>query len=387
MGAEASISIEQSRQRRQIEPIISDYQPDELHVPYADRVDYYRMIKETLGVRGIRTEFRHNKLLKEDRTWDTIVETSYIESLRAMREAGLDGPLVYLNFPDTWMVELQKKRPEEFSSVYRLLSERVKHICVEAGVVPKQVQVMNEVNWFFYNPFPMDPLVEMIRITDRVFHADERFANTKIMVNIITNATQWSRLERTWFGQMLKRHPRLGILQFWNDWRGYTKAILDKAGPALQAVGFDFYPGSYDKPALLRSMAFRNFGEVEPYRWILEEKTHGVLKDKEGIISETGVPAISKDSRFARFGYDRIVQAMDHLFLEYERKGYKAHDLVSRIGFFKASPAETAPANMPGRLDDAPWGLLYRDSARKWQPTLAGARLKHLIETRIAPTK
>lgn len=385
--------IEALRQSRHILPTITDYLPDDTRMVYGDRVSFYRKLHEDTGAQSIRTEFRMKRLIHEDRIFDDKTAESYVESLKAMKEAGLKDPTIVLFTPDTWMQKLAKDNPQEFIDVYALFVKKVLSLSEEAGVLPRQLQVMNEVNFKFQTGQPMELVAQMIQKTQEICDT-----NGHPDIHIMTT-----------------------IAVIGKTWKEYTTKLIDKAGDSLDTVGFDWYPGTYvetaiqlpniiqgarsvlaslaqgkslvdamatfskasNKRTLEDSKAFRGFGRVDPYEWIYEQKDHGVLKGKTVVLAETGVTALSPDSRFQQLGYDRIIQSLDHFLLS---KGQKGNDLFSEIMFFTGGHHEGVDTRTPeGMLDFIPWTLVRKDKEGVWQTTEAGKQLKNLIQTRISP--
>lgn len=400
---EAAPLVEIPRTPRRIEAIIKDFRTDERNTSYSDQVAHYSKLKE-MGLNSVSWEARMMRLIKPDRTFDSEVAKAYENSLKAMKEVGMNPSTVVLFTPEKWMVELAKSSPDEFKKLYRDYATEVKDIYKRAGAKMKYVQVMNEINTPFQTIFDIDQCVDMIKITKEVFHNE--FPDAKIMTTLITDAG----LPKTTGGQ--------------KDWQVWTKRLIEKAGNALDSIGFDYYPGTYWKTAIKiprfitdartiltaiknqkdptlalfiernkndlgYSNAFQAFGDVEPYKWVLDEKTkeNGILRDKEIVFSETGAPAFGEDEKFQRFqkfGYERMVQSLSHLLSTYEndpKHPRKAEDLVAAIEFFTGAATPAVDTKFPG--DFTPWTLLRKDAKGDWAPTEAAKQLKYLIQSRI----
>ncbi len=142
-------NIETSRQTRKVEAFITDYLPDDKSFGIIERVFYYRILKNELGVSSVRTEFRLKDLFDRDGNINPEVASRYSDSLKAMKEAGLESPTIVLFTPAKWMYETAGKSPEKFVGLYEKCAEKVNSICLETGVAPRRVQVMNEVNTGF----------------------------------------------------------------------------------------------------------------------------------------------------------------------------------------------------------------------------------------------
>ena len=372
-----NFNIEAARQARRIEPFVTDYLPDDRSFTHKDRVSYYGILKDQLGITSVRTEFRMKDLL--DKNGQIVEETvaRYGDSLRAMKEAGLSAPTLVLFTPSNEQYDVAKADPKRFVALYGACADRIAALCQETGVAPARVQAMNEVNTAFQTKVGNDMTIELIHRTAEAFKP--KFPETKIITTVLTAGAK--------------------------DWQGFTKQLLAKAGSSLDGVGFDYYPGTYENPAgipIIGKKPYEAFAGTTPYRWIADEKLHGVLKGKDVILAEIGAPAIvpedipdapkvardaltklGYDYRHQRFGYDRIVQTLDHFFLDAERKGVAAHDIFSAIGFFQGGRVQGVDTKAPWGIDFVPFTLLRKDTNGSFQPTEAGKRLSYLIQTRL----
>lgn len=370
-------NIETARRARKIEVFVTDYLPDDPSFGYTDRVAYYRSLKKTLGISSVRTEMRPKDMLDANGEFNEETIARYGDSLRAMKEAGLSPPTLVLFTSSKEQKEIAKRNPSEFVKLYGTCAQRMASLCTETGVAPARVQVMNEVNTKFQTKVGMGMVVDLIRVTAEAFRPV--FPETKIMTTILTAGAK--------------------------DWQGFTKNLIVKADKNLDGVGFDYYPGTYEHTAgipIIGKKPYEAFAGSTPYRWIADEKLHGALKDKEVILAEIGAPALvsedipeapkfardmitklNYDFRFQRFGYDRIVQTLDHFFLDMERKGVAAHDIFSAVGFFQGGRVQGVDTKAPWGLDFIPFTLLRKDARGQFQPTPAGLRLTELIHTRL----
>jgi len=109
------------------------------------------------------------------------------------------------------------------------------------------------------------------------------------------------------------------------------------------------------------------------------------LQGKNVQLAEIGMPDLPMNEDFARRGLDRMMQTLDHLFLKYQRQGYKAEDIFSAIGFFEGGNFPSIVAKYPGRIDVTPFTLIRENKKGQWEPTFAGKRIHDLITTRINP--
>jgi hypothetical protein len=399
-GAEVSPDVVNSaetiRNPRKVKTFITDYSTDDLKMLPTERVSLYKMLHEEVGVQSVRWEARMSRLIKPDRTFDPKVAKTYEDSLRAMNKAGMEPSIVVLFTPEKWMIELAKTSPTEFAEMYRSYATEVREIYKRAGAKPKYVQVMNEINTGFQTKFSLDQVVEMIKITKGVFGEDS--PDTKIMTTLLTDTTPSYVLSR------------LHLSKGNDEWKVIARDLVTKAGDSLDGVGFDYYPGIYHrlafsvqrglqdayysvvKPAenpehpVLRVQnlkAYKSFGSTDPYEWIAGEKLNGSLKGKDIIIAETGAPGRVPDSKFQRFGYDRIIQSLSHLFSRYEAQGIAAHDLISAVGFFAGVDSHTVNTKFPLGVDFHPWTLVRKNSQGNWELTDAAKRLKGLIQSRL----
>lgn len=358
---QTDFNVEAARLSRKIEPFISDYLPDDASFCYHDRVKYYRSLKDTLGITSVRTEFRMKDLINTDSGWNELTASRYGDSLRAMKEAGLTPPTIVLFTPADWMYAQAKTNPQQFVDLYGRFAGRVAELCQQTGVAPSRVQVMNEVNTQFQTKIGFETTIALIQKTAEIFRGD--FPKTKIVTTVLTEPDK--------------------------NWRVYTTKLLKSAGDNLDGIGFDYYPGTYEYPAnipFIGKKPYEAFAGKTPYPWIASEKKHGILKEKEVIVAEIGVPALNAESKFQRFGYDRIVQTLDHFFLDLERGGVPAHEVISAIGFFQGGRVEGVDTKAPGGIDFFPWTIVRKNSSGVFEPTNAGRRLKDLIRTRINPS-
>jgi hypothetical protein len=352
-----TFNIEAARRVRRVEPFVTDYLPDDKTLPYQKRVEYYRLFKDKLGISNVRTEFRMKQVINHDGSFNEDTLHSYEDSLKAMKEAGFANPSLVLFTPDKWMYTLAKSDPDKFVGLYKSYAERMMKICLDSGIRPERVQVLNEVNFNFQTKIDFPMVVRLIKETAGI--VKPQFPETKIITTVA--AGRWNK-----------------------DWQGFTKKLMSEAGIDLDGIGFDYYPGSlYEHPAgvpLVGKKPFEAFGMTTPYQWIAEQKVGGILKDKEVILAETGAMGLRRDSKHQRFGYDRILQSLDHFFLDLERKGKRAHDVISAVGFFAGGDIPTTDTKEPRAVGMTRWALMRQDKSGEWQLTSAGEKLHELIE-------
>lgn len=370
------------RLQRQIPVHLSDYTPDAPYMSKEEKKNYYEFLRDRLGIYRIRTEFRMNHMIREDGSFDEEVMRSYKESFIAMGEAGLEKPTLVLFTPAPWMYKLARENPKEFNALYKRFAEKSRDICQASGMEPEYVQVMNEVNFPAQTQLPLGHVVELIKITHEVFKEHNPAAEKpSIITTVYTNAQEtppkWKFMPKT----LIEKVP------FWMDWRGFVKDLVEEAGDNLDGIGFDGYSGSWDIPALpiLGNKPFDAFGVVTSYEWAIQEKLFGILKGKKVLFTETGAPGISKESVFARFGYDRMIQALDHLLLKYQREGCDVNEILSGVGFHRGADFSSIGNKTPGIIDPLPWLLVRKDKDGRWVLTAAARRIKHLIGTRLNP--
>ena len=357
-------SIKRYRDSRRILPFISDYLPDQRDLPFDQRVAYYKQLKEELGLHTVRTEFRMRHMMNEDGSFNKDVVDSYRSALRAMKEANLEPPIIYLFSPPKWFIELEAKNPDMLRTRFRSYVGAVRDLYKQAGCEPSYIQVMSEVNWSFHTPLSLKTLGDLFDIAGEVFERGK--GGPKIMTTVHVGNTSASK-----------------------NWKEFVTNFMNAHGSKLDALGFDYYPGSYEYPAgipVIGKKPFEAFGGKTPYEWFSQQKDNGILRGKDVIIAEIGVPGLTRESKLARFGYDRIVQSLDHYLLTQERKGIKGHDIFGAVGFFAGAEFPNVYTMVPGGLDFHPWTLLRKTTEGKWAPTNAGRRLKHLIETRLYPS-
>lgn len=356
--------IQRFRESRHILPFVSDYLPDQKNLPYEERVAYYKQLKEELGLHTVRTEFRMRHMMNEDGSFNKDVVDSYRSALLAMKEANLEPPIIYLFSPPKWFTELETKNPEEFRNKFKSYAVAVKEMYKQAGFQPSYIQVMSEINLPFHTPFSLKTMGDLLDISGEVFERGK--GGPKIMTTVHVSSTGESK-----------------------NWKDSISRLMNAHGSKLDALGIDYYPGTYEYPAgipIIGKKPFEAFGGKTPYEWISQQKESGILRGKDVIIAETGVPALTRESKFARFGYDRIVQSLDHFLLTQERKGIKGHEVFGAVGFFAGAEFPNVYTMVPGGLDFHPWTLLRKTKDGKWAPTNAGRRLKDLIETRLYPS-
>jgi len=356
--------IETNRKNRKIEVFITDYSPDDKSFQYQERVAYYHLLIDQLGVSSIRTEFRLKDLLNRDGSINETTISRYRDSLRAMKEAGLEAPTIVLFTPSDWMNNLVRSDQSRMVQLYESCVKRTVQLCSETEVPPARIQVMNEVNTKLQTKHGIDHTVNLIRKTAEI--VKPIFPETKVITTVLTV-------------------PEKG-------WQNFTKNLLIKAGDNLDGIGFDYYPGTYENPPIkilgkrVGKSPYESFAGITPYLWLAEQKMNGILKDKEVILAEIGAPAIFQksilgigyDYRQQQYGLDRIVQALDH---------FPDLKIFSAIGFFVAGKVKEVDTKFPGGLDFFPWTLIRRDKDGRWQLTEAGKRLKHLISTRLNTAK
>lgn len=370
------------RQARRIPVFLSDYLPDAMTMKPEDRTTYYTLLKDKLGFQFVRTEVRMGEMIKPDGSFDEEVFHVYGDSLRAMKEAGLDKPAIVLFSPAKWMHKLADENPEEFFTLYQRYAEKVRDLCGKVDVQPRYIQVFNELNFPMQTSLSLEQSVRLIEISHNVFKVENQAAEKpSIITTVYTNASE--------------KPPRfpivpkgiIGKIPFWNDWRAFVKELTAKVGDKLDGIGFDYYPGSWDTPAIrilgIGRKPFDAFGVITPYHWIVDQKLRGILKDKDIFLSEIGVPGISRNSDFSRFGYDRIVQSLDHFLLSLQREGHDVNKIFSGIGFFRGADFTGVGNKAIGGLDAFPWVLIRKDENNEWTLTSAGRRLKHLIKSRL----
>lgn len=365
LDTQIDTSIQRFRESRRIVPFISDYLPDQRNLPHDERVAYYKQLKEDLGIHTVRTEFRMRHMMNEDGSLNKDVVDSYRSALLAMKEANLEPPIIYLFSPPKWFVDLENNDMNKLRSRFTIFSNVVKELYKEVEFEPQYIQVMSEINLPFHTPLSLNTLGDLFEIAGEVFERGK--GGPKIMTTVHVSSTGESK-----------------------NWKESIIRLMNANGSKLDALGIDYYPGIYEYPAgvpIIGKKPFDAFGAQTPYEWIAQQKENGVLRGKEVIIAETGVPGITRESKLARFGYNRIVQSLDHYLLTQERKGVKGHEFIRSVGFFAGAEFPNVYTMVPGGVDFHPWTLLRKTKDGKWAPTNAGRRLKHLIETRIYTEK
>lgn len=363
--------IERFRSERRIQPFLTDYLPDDTDMAYEDRVSYYRMVRSELGIPTIRTEFRLSRILNPDGTWNAETIAAYTDSLRAMQESGLAPPVIAVFTPSKEQYRLAESDPQAFTNLYGSCVEKTLDIARSAGIDIETIQVMNEVNTGWQTKVGQNQIIDLIRKTKDILIASPDFRRTKVMTTLLVGSDPDA-----------------------HNWQEKTRSLVEQSGAALDAIGFDYYPGTYEDPVVFSTMrnaglstsrAFLKYGNTTPYKWIFEQKATGILSGKHVVIAETGAPAVNPDSRMQRLGYDRLIQALDHELLTYEKQGYKGHDLLSAVGFFTGGLHAGVDTKAPFKIDFLPWTLIRKDSSGEWKRTNAASRLKHLITTRLTP--
>jgi len=374
---QGDFTIEAARHARKVEAFVTDYLPDDPTFSYEDRVEYYRKLKDHLGVSSLRTELRPKDMLDEEGNFVESTVKRYEDSLKAMKEAGVSMGVLVLFTPSKSQYELAKKNPEQFVYLYEKCAQKSAAMCLEAGVTPTRVQAMNEVNTSFQTKVGLETTIKLIQKTSEAFKA--AFPEAKIITTVLTAGAK--------------------------DWQGFTRTLVEKAGASLDGVGFDYYPGTYENPAgvpIIGKKPYEAFAGTTPYRWIADEKLHGILRGKDVLLAEIGAPAVVPedipdapkiarnilaklryDYRHQRFGYDRILQTLDHFFLDAERKGVAAQNIFSAIGFFQGGRVQGVDTKAPWGIDFVPFTLLRKDAKGTFQPTEAGKHLSYLIQTRL----
>lgn len=349
---------ENLRCERRIKPFLTDYAPDQDDLSLAERIEYYRLLNTELGINQIRTEFRMSDLINSDQSFNETTVNSYLDSLIAMREAGFEPPILVLFTPAEWMLEFAQSDPEKFSTLYRNYAEKIVQLCQETDTFPSHVQVMNEINTSLQNKLSLDQIIDLIGITHGLFKTYN--PSTKIMTTILTEPSA--------------------------DWQEYTQGLISQAGDKLDTLGFDYYPCYAEPfdPYLPCQDPFEIFTDTSVYEWIAQEKIQGILQPFEVMLAETGAQSWESESRLGRLQYDRTIQVLDHFLLDYQRQGHKAEEIFSSIGFFAGGDWPAVVTKAPFRLDFTPFTLL-RQTNGNWETTLAGKRLKYLIETRLKP--
>ncbi len=380
-----SLNAKDLRQSRTILPFITDYLE---HIPgasYQERVAHYKMLKEELGIHTVRVEFKMGHLMKEDGSVNTETRQRYLDSLRAIKKAGLTEPILYLHRPSKMMEKQARKHPDQFHQLFERVAQETKAICADADLFPQYLQVMSEINTRFQTELSIDQVTRLIEIADKVFSDHPK---TKLMTTILCGRIA-------------------------GNWQAFTAQLVQKA-KTLKAVGFDHYPGSYAYPAgipIVGKPPAEAFADISPYVWIAEQKSQdeGILKDKDVLIAEIGVPALFQDSdiklgknkirlpfneREQRYGYDIIMREFDHFLLGQERQGYT--HIFQGFGFFSAAELDPQAigATLPRALDATPWTLLRsskpipgQEVTSPWRKTPAAERLRTLIETLLFPPK
>jgi hypothetical protein len=363
--SQASFSVEKARQARRIETFVSNYSADVKGLTYPERVRYKKGLRDVLGVSSERMEIRMKDLFHRDGSFNEDEIRIYEDELRAGKEAGLAAPNIALFTPDEWMKKLLKTSPERFQDMFKVYTTKVAEMCKSAGVRPARFQVMSEVNTNFQIKIAPEIVINLINDTSEIFRKEFPVSESEPKVKIMTT---------------------ISTVNNWN-WKKYAEKLLSSpAGVSLDTVGFDYYPTLENLAGMpIPIIGKKGFASTNRYEWIAEQKLSGILKEKEVVLAEIGAPELIAGSEMQRFGYDRIIQTLDHFFLKYEKRGIPAHDIISSIGFFMAADWPQVVSYVPGGPDVHPWALIHRNKSGAWELTSGGQVLKKLIDTRLNP--
>ncbi len=372
---------------------VSDYMLDDPTKNQETLHTYYEQLHNELGINAIRTEFRMKDLIDDETQQSSEtrfrqnVHDRYVVGLKSMSEAGIQ-PVIYLFNSAPWMYELAHTDASRFMNIYTDYVHEVLDIFHESGVTPKYLQVMSEVNWKAQTPLPLRQTIEMIKQTSEITkHSDQPKAvqDIKIMTTFSINSLPFADAPRSSFDDVIEPILVRSFPSF-THWQEDINTVVNECGDALDCVGVDFYPGSYDKQSyslsrasLANSRPYAVFGNVTPYQWLFEQKLNGVLKEKELLIAETGVFSYNPESRHGQLGIARILQSLDGLLLSYQKRGVSADELLKGVFAFAAADNDAIYTMFPGKIDWKPWTLLRPDHLGEIQPTSIAKTLRYML--------
>lgn len=394
-GSFPSVDRKPSVLRSERHPLIgvSDYFTDDPMQTRESLVDYYGTLHDQLGVNAIRSEFRMMHLIDDETEhssttmFRTDIHERYVTALQAMDEAELK-PIIYLFNPSPWMYKLAAADAPRFMHIYKDYVHEVVGIFKESGVTPEYLQVMSEINWKAQTPLALSQVSEMIKATDSILKSDDQpdaIQKLKLMTTFSINSMSFPDAPRSSLDRVIE--PTLGrAVPDFLRWQDDMKNVVATCGDALDGVGIDFYPGSYDKQSysfgkssLEKSRPYKAFGNVSPYAWIFEQKLHGFLQHKDIVIAETGVFSYNPDSRHGQFGMARMLQSLDGLLLQYQNKGIKADALLKGVFAFAAADNDVIHTMFPGKIDWKPWTLVRPDRNKEMKPTKIANMLRYML--------
>jgi hypothetical protein len=349
------------------------------------------------------------------------IQGKYVESLKALKEAGINDISIVLFTPSESQKKLQTENFPEFKKLFNSYLDTVIACCEKAGVVPAYLQVMNEVNWSFQTDLGISQTVELIKLTKNKILGSDNLKNTKVMTTMLINPIPLEDNKKNPFDKIMD-YAMGKFAPTSARWQADMKLLVEKCGSSLDAVGVDYYPGSYYRQAysfnrqgdLSKSRPYKAFGSIEPYKWVFQQKLSGFLRDKEIIIAETGVPTLVHDSRWGQLGISRMLQSLDLLLLNFQKEEMKtiirkysekniklnendlqkiSHNLVSNnilkgiIAFTGIdSPAVSTKLPRVGKngfaLDYTPWTFI-RNMSNGLQITETAKRFKQMFDTKF----
>jgi hypothetical protein len=413
-------STEQDKGLRAVRTIfrgITDYLTDDVSLSHGERVDYYSKLHSDLGITLIRSEMRMDDMkegttsnISKEHISPEQIKSTYIDSLKAMKEAGIKDVAIVLFTPSERQKDLLQNNFDEFKNEYAKHTKEVLDCCLQAGVKPAYLQVMNEVNMSFQTEAKLSQIVDLVKLTKQMTKDAGIYPDTKVMTSIAVMSTtnqKNSMIDTLSDFALRKSSPRLF------EWQNDIKTLIEGCGDSLDSLGVDYYPGTYTRQAfsfgkqeLTKSRPFETFGDTSPYDYIFSQKKDGFLKHTELIITETGVPTMSKDSRWGQLGMGRILQALDMELLKFQKqelstKNMDIHELESNSllrGFiaFTGGNSEEVKTKVPRMnmfgqkqfaVDFTPWTFMRKNVDGAWEMTETAKRFGQMCDSKFPNPK
>lgn len=331
---------------------ITHHANDRNDIPLSRLEEIFRDLSDS-GVTQHRFDIRWGKTAPEDNgSFDAPYLTRSADVAETGKKSGLDA-IVNLSAPPKWAMKLLKHDSGEFLRRYEEYAVTVRDTLAGRGVVPKTIQVFNELNNPVYTPKPlMEILPDVIRTVRKVYGDKTDISGTVIIGNIASPGV------------------KAGLAM---HYRRFMEKFRDTLG-MLDRVGIDYYPGLYhisgdgrhpvregadafiaQTDELENSLAFaQKIFSGSPVKLEIDE--FGFPTGAEALVAgykgkfhpvRKYIPA--RDSYGMRYAYDKFMRALKPVITKYP---------VHRLGLYQLF-------DEPGELAGLGFGLYSRTGEEK----------------------
>ena len=303
--------------------------------------EMYRELKNE-GIKSVRFDWDWDKVFPESGKVNDELQNKYIETIKIMKEEGMEPPTLVLSTPPEWANKLIKEKNfEEYFQSYKKYTDSVAEIIKKSGLEVNQAQLFNEINhpaiFNFFGDFENFPKISQIARNS----FNEKDLDVKLSTSIIVG-----NISEKLSGPLNK--PDLD--KFLDE--------FEKVKDCVDVISIDYYPGMWHFPIQgvkekgdafpikksfnpikeLGNKLNRTFKNIDLLKSTCERLSK-MGKDYE--FGEAGFPTNEpySNGRRQRLHYDMYFRALRQMFVDFDSRGIK---LPKRIGIYEAQDEDNS---------------------------------------------